>query len=81
MHKFNIKKAQYKYDYKILLSFDDGVEGVADLKDFLNGNCGVFARLRDREQFKNFKLDSHTIVWGDDLDLAPEFLHEMVLKS
>jgi hypothetical protein len=57
MHKFNIEQAQYRDDYKIFLSFDDGIEGVVDLKDFLvNQDCGVFSRLRDKKQFKNFTL-------------------------
>ena len=60
MHKFNIEDAHYQNDYKILLAFDDGAEGVVDLKDFIfDKNCGVFKRLQNQEQFKNFALENH----------------------
>jgi hypothetical protein len=79
MHKFNVIKAQYQDDYKIFLTFDDGIKGVVDLKSFLfDQDCGVFTRLRDKEQFKNFTINSHTLTWKDDLDLAPEFLHDLL---
>ncbi|MBU6339565.1 MAG: DUF2442 domain-containing protein [Rickettsiales bacterium] len=79
MHKFNVIKAEYQDDYKISLTFDDGIKGVVDLKNFLfDQDCGVFTRLRDKEQFKNFTLTSHTLTWQDDLDLAPEFLRDLL---
>ena len=56
MHRFNIENAKYQNDYKIFITFDDGIKGIVDLKSFLlNQDCGVFARLRDKEQFKNLK--------------------------
>lgn len=80
MHKFNIESAQYQSDYKIFLTFDDDVKGTVNLEKFLlDQDCGVFARLRNKSEFKNFKVDYHTIVWGDDLDLAPEFLHDLLV--
>jgi Protein of unknown function (DUF2442) len=61
---------------------DNGRKGVVDLENFLfDQNSGVFARLQDKEQFKNFAINFHTLVWGDDLDLAPEFLHNLLLKN
>lgn len=82
MHKFNIENAHYENGYKIFLNFDDGLKGVVDLKDFLfDANCGVFKRLQDEKQFKNFNVEEKTLVWGEDLDLAPEFLHELLLKQ
>ena len=80
MHKFNIKSAEYLTDYKIFLVFDDGVKGVVDLKSFLfDQDCGVFMRLRDEKQFKDFVVESHTLTWGNDLDLAPEFLRGLLV--
>jgi hypothetical protein len=82
MHRFNIENAKYQNDYKIFITFDDGIKGIVDLKSFLlNQDCGVFARLRDKEQFKNFTIDSHALTWGDDLDLAPEFLHDLLVRK
>ena len=82
MHKFNVEDAHYQNDYKILLAFDDGIKGVVDLKNFVfDKNCGVFKRLQNQEQFKNFAIENDTIAWGEDLDLAPEFLHELLLTQ
>jgi hypothetical protein len=82
MHKFNVESAQYRGKYKIFLTFDDGAEGVVDLHEIIfPKKQNAFARLQDVEQFKNFSLKYQTIVWGKDLDLAPEFLHDLLLKT
>lgn len=77
-----IKKAEYNGEYKIFLQFNNGREGIVDLENYLFAeNRGVFQRIRDIKQFQNFSLDSYTIIWGDDLDLAPEFLHDLLIKQ
>ena len=82
MHKHNIEQAKYEADYKIFLVFDDQSKGIVDLKNFiLNNNFSVFNRLQDKQQFKNFIIKNHTLVWGDDLDLAPEFLYDLLLNN
>ena len=45
-----------------------------------NNDFSAFKRLQDKKQFKDFNLENHTLVWGNDLDLAPEFLYDL-LKS
>ena len=74
-------KARYAGDYVIWLKFNDGVEGEVDLKDELWGP--VFEPLKDPEAFKRFKVhpDLHTIVWENEADFAPEFLHSIVKVS
>ena len=68
-------QAQYQDGYRIWLEFNDGVSGVVDLSDALWGP--VFEPLKDIEQFKRFAVSDilHTLVWENDADLAPEFLH------
>jgi hypothetical protein len=34
-----------------------------------------------KQQFKNFIIKNHTLVWGNDLDLASEFLYDLLLNS
>jgi len=70
--------ARYVGDYVIWLRFNDGVEGEIDLKDELWGP--VFEPLKDKEVFKSFRVDPelHTIVWDNEADFAPEFLHSIV---
>ncbi len=77
-----VTKAKYAGNYKIEIVFDDGKKGIVDLKDFIFcDKRTVFERLRDAKQFRNFLLDNQTIVWGDDLDLAPEFLHDLLIEQ
>jgi len=72
----HVKEAKYLYDYVIWLRFNDGAEGMVDLKDELYGE--VFEQLKDMKKFKSFKVDPdfETIAWENGADLAPEFLYE-----
>ena len=72
----HVKEAKYLYDYVIWLRFNDGAEGMVDLKDELYGE--VFEPLKDMKMFKSFKVDPdlETIAWENGADLAPEFLYE-----
>jgi len=72
----HVVKAKYKKDYQIWLKFNDGSEGVVDLKDQLFGE--MFESLRDKKRFKSFRVDPEleTIVWKNGADLAPEFLRD-----
>ena len=64
--------------YLIRVRFADGVEGEVDLSQELDGE--MFEPLRDRQLFKQSKLDAdtHTIVWPNGADLAPEFVRSLV---
>ncbi len=82
MHLVNVRKAKYEKDYQIFLSFDDGLSGIVDLKKFLfNKKDSVFKRLQDVSQFRKFSIKFHTLAWGEDLDLAPEYLHDLLLEQ
>lgn len=72
-------KAQYLGEYKISLKFNDGSEGIVDLKNHLWGT--VFEPLNDQSQFAKFTLDNWTICWDNGADLAPEFLYDLATKS
>ncbi len=71
-----LKNAEYLGDYRLRLSFDDGTEGDIDLEDELWGE--VFEPLRDKELFKQFRVDTdlRTVVWPTGADLAPEYLFQ-----
>lgn len=69
----SVTDAAYLVDYKIRVSFNDGVEKQVDLSGELSG--AVFEPLRDLEKFKNFSLSHNTIEWENGADFAPEFLY------
>jgi len=70
---------QVRSGYRLFLRFDDGAEGEVDISQVVPFE-GVFARLRDPEEFRRVRLDRDwgTVSWPGDLDLAPEFLHDLV---
>ena len=72
----HVVNAKYKTGYRIWIRFNDGSEGVVDLKDQLYGE--MFVPLRDKKKFKSFRVDPEleTIVWKNGADLAPEFLRD-----
>jgi hypothetical protein len=75
---YKVTDARYVRDYIIHVKFDDGLEGDVDLKNELDGV--VFSPLKELSRFKKFKVhpELHTLVWDNDADFAPEFLHGIV---
>jgi len=72
----HVIQAKYRGDYKVWLSFNDGAEGEVDLASELYGE--IFEPLKDKEFFKSFKLEGHTLFWNNGADFAPEFLREQI---
>ena len=75
----HITQAEYKNDYIIWVKFNDGAEGIVDLKNQLYGE--MFEPLKDKKRFQSFRVDPEleTIVWENGADLAPEFLREHLM--
>lgn len=71
-----LENAEYVGDYRIRVSFSDGLEGEIDLSDELWGE--VFEPLKDTQIFQSFQVNEElgTITWPSGADLAPEFLYE-----
>ena len=75
---YDVMEARYVRDFVVWLRFRDGTAGEVDLGPELWGE--VFEPLKDVEYFKQFRLDPEcrTIVWPNEADFAPEFLHDAV---
>ena len=70
-----VKDVDYQGDYRLALTFSDGVLKVVDLEPYLTGE--VFGALHDKEQFIQYALTPVTIEWANGADLAPEYLYEI----
>ena len=70
-----VKDVDYQGDYKLALTFSDGVHKVVDLEPHLKGEA--FGSLRDKDQFIQYALTPVTIQWANGADLAPEYLYEI----
>lgn len=66
-------------DHVLWLRFSDGVEGEVDLGRELRGPA--FEVLRDPAAFARVRIDGPTIAWANDIDWAPEDLHDRVLEA
>jgi hypothetical protein len=71
--KLDIANAEYKGDYRILVTFENGEDRTIDLKSYLESSSHpLVRRFLDIDQFKEFHLDYGTICWGDnEFDLDP----------
>ncbi len=73
-----VVEAKYRGGHCVWLRFSDDVSGEVDLASEMWGD--VFEPLRDPRAFAAFRLDG-TLTWDNGADLAPEFLHDLVVKS
>lgn len=65
-------------DFTLEVAFDNGEEGVLDMKPYLD--FGVFRRLSDFEKFKEVHVGFGTLQWDSDVDLDPEFVYSRCRK-
>jgi hypothetical protein len=76
-----VNNAEYMGDYVINLSFNNGKSGAVNLEQPLfSDKRAVFAVLRDKSEFRKFKVEHSTLVWGDKFDLAAEYLFFLAFK-
>ena len=71
-----IVSATYIEGHKIRIRFNNGVEGIADLQDY--EWKGMTLPLANEQFFRHFQVDHGTIVWANDVDIAPEFFYYKV---
>ena len=62
-------------DYRLRVTFNDGVVREVDCSFLLRGELGE--PLRDPDYFRQARVDAdaRTVVWPNGLDPAPELLH------
>ena len=72
-----VTEAEYIKDYKILVTFNNGVKKIVDMEKDLWGE--MFEPLKDKNLFKQFSVnkDIHTIVWPNGADFSPDSLYEI----
>ncbi len=67
-------EAEYVVDYKIKITFDNGISKIVDFSKWLKGE--MFEPLKDQTYFKKFFVDGWTVSWQNGADIAPETLYE-----
>lgn len=61
-------------NYELLLTFDNDVKKIKDMKPYLDK--GVFIRLKDKDVFNKVKISFGTISWENDIDMCADSLYE-----
>jgi len=66
-------------DYTLSVVFENGEEGMLDMKPMLD--FGVFQMLKDYDMFKRVHVAFDTIEWECGVDLDPEFVYAKCISA
>lgn len=69
-----VKEVQPRKDYTLIITFADGSKKIYDARPLLNK--AIYERLKNPAFFLMAKVECGTVVWNDDIDIAPEHLYE-----
>lgn len=69
-----VKDVTAREDYTLFLTFRNGERRIYDARPLLDKE--IYAALRKPAFFLRAKAECGTVVWSDDIDIAPEHLHE-----
>jgi hypothetical protein len=61
-------------DYTLLLTFADGEKKIYDARPLLKKP--IYSQLNSLPFFLSARAEYDTVVWNDDIDIAPEHLYE-----
>lgn len=69
-----VKEVIPREDYTLLLTFADGGQRVYNAEPLLKKP--IFADLKSLPFFLKARVSGDTVIWNDDVDIAPEHLYE-----
>lgn len=71
-----IISAEYVGEYRLRLTFNDGVVKIFDAKELILKP--LYKSLQSLDVFQKFELDGWTVSWDNGkIDIAPEYLYEL----
>ena len=69
-------------DYRVRVVFDDGREGLVDLRPMVfEDPRPVFAKLRDASVFRQLFVERGVLCWPDGPDIAPEYAYFLAFRG
>lgn len=66
-------------EYKLKTTFDDGVSGIINLKDFITH--GIFKVLQNQEIFNSVYTNGYSVAWSDELEIDALTIYAELLKK
>jgi Protein of unknown function (DUF2442) len=72
-----IIQVRHAGDYRLEVSFDDGLRATVDFKPRVLGRQGIWLALHDVDYFKQARIDGdlQTVVWPNGADICPDVLY------
>jgi hypothetical protein len=61
------------------VKFADGLKGTVRFAD--SAYRGVFAKLRDPNEFSKLYVNGYFVTWPGELDLAPDAMHQHISQK
>lgn len=65
--------------YKLQVTFDDGVSGIINLKDFIG--TGIFSALKDEDLFNKAYTTGYSIAWSDELEIDAIAIYAEIINK
>ena len=72
--KWIVTDVKSSKNYELHLSFANGKKGVFNFLSELQKP--IYQRLKDLDFFLTAHVEDGTVVWNEELDIAPEYLYE-----
>lgn len=69
-----VKEVKPQDDFTMIITFASGEKPVYDAHELLKKN--IYNKLNNIAFFLQAKVDCGTVVWNDDIDIAPEHIYE-----
>lgn len=69
-----VKDVRATEDYNLIITFANGEKKVYNARPLLKKS--IYSPLNNLSFFMSAKADCGTVVWNDDIDIAPEHLYE-----
>ena len=69
-----VKGVEPKNDYTLLLTFANGEKRLYNARPLLDKD--IYLPLKSLAIFMSAKVDGDSVVWNDEVDIAPEHLYE-----
>lgn len=72
--KWAVTAVQPQKDYTLLLTFADGEKRLYNALPLLEK--GIYSPLKNLAFFMGARVGGDTVIWNDEIDIAPEHLYE-----
>lgn len=69
-----VNEVRAQNDYTLLITFTGGKQRIYNARPLLDK--AIYSPLRNLDFFMKAKADCGTVIWNDDVDIAPEHLYE-----